>query len=197
MKRNAHSGLFIFVGNKHQLRSLVISRNMLIWMYVFVGALLLLLHSLSRADSLLFFHFPFNCVLVLHSVELMLFSFFVNRSIAFPTWIFFALYFRLVWMSCTCTFVCSLPLTLRTYAPFTYVFAVFRNTRVPLHRKARKQRSKLCSCSVKIKTMKNRNDEDGADDARCVYVCLWARWCWYGIANGSISQRNFFHTDLI
>lgn len=74
VKRNAHSGLFIFVGNKHQLRSLVISRNMLIWIYTY-ACLCVCAPLLFRMGSLLFFHFPFNCVLVLHSGELMLFSF--------------------------------------------------------------------------------------------------------------------------
>ena len=126
-------------------------------------------------DSLLFFHFPFNCVLVLLSGELMLFYFssifeLLDRVpnmfffFIFPSILFF--HFRLVWMSCTCIHVLS--------APYTYVFTVFENTLVPLHRKARKQRWKLCSCSVKIKTMKNRNDED-ADDARYVWCMMLVR----------------------
>lgn len=61
MKRNAHSGLFIFVGNKHQLRSLVrLHTHSLTRSFVHVNLNALML--LSFSIRLLFFHFPFNCV---------------------------------------------------------------------------------------------------------------------------------------
>lgn len=56
-------------------------------------------------------------------------------------------------------------------APFTYVFTV-SNTLVPLHRKARKQLGKLCSCSVKIK--RSRDEENRIENERrwrCSRLC--------------------------
>lgn len=124
MKRNAHSGLFIFVGNKHQLRSLVrlhihsLTRS---FVHVNLNALMLLSYSIR----LLFFHFPFNCVFLTFG-GLFFFSSFID-----------VMYLHL----------CS-ALASHMFSPFRTL------SLVPLHhfhRKDRKQLWKLCSCSVKIK----------------------------------------------
>lgn len=123
----------------------------------------------SRPESLLFFHFPFNCVLGLHSGELMLFSArFYSLSPMFATISelnsFFSS-FILLWCGVDVMYLHIHVLSRSLH--HSHMFSPFSETLVFHYTaKPRKQRNrKLCSCSVKIKTMKNRNDEDGADDA--------------------------------
>lgn len=83
----------------------------------------------------------------------------------------FSLSLQWVGMNVVYLHLCSLLL-------FTYVFTV-SNTLVRLHRKARKQLGKLCSCSVKIKRFdkakerKKKNEQDRKWETLTVLALMW------------------------